>query len=54
MFDPQHLKGASAELVQSMFKIDRKVTELEHQKLQVEICNRLGLWTCLALYGGPR
>ena len=37
MFDPQHLEGASLELVQSMFKIGRKATELEHQKLQVEI-----------------
>ena len=37
MFDPQHLKGASTELVQSMFKIGRKATELECQKLQVEI-----------------
>ena len=38
MFDPQHLKEASAELVQSMFKISRKTTELERQKLQAEIC----------------
>ena len=38
MFDLQHLKGASTELVQSMFKIGRKATELEHQKLQAEIC----------------
>ena len=37
MFDPQHLKGASTELVQSMFRIGRKATELEHQKLQTEI-----------------
>ena len=37
MFDPQHLKGASTELVQSMFKIGRKATELERQKLQTEI-----------------
>ena len=38
MFDPQHLKGASTELVQSMFRISRKATELECQKLQMEIC----------------
>ena len=37
MFNPQHLEGASTELVQSMFKIGRKATELECQKLQVEI-----------------
>ena len=37
MFDRQHLEGASTELVQSMFKIGRKVTELKCQKLQVEI-----------------
>ena len=37
MFDPQHLEGASLELVQSMFKIGRKATELERQKLQAEI-----------------
>ena len=37
MFDPQQLKGASTELVQSMFRIGRKVTELEWQKLQPEI-----------------
>ena len=37
MFDPQHLKGASTELVQSMFTIGRKATELERQKLQTEI-----------------
>ena len=37
MFDPQHLEGASTELVQSMFKIGRKATELLRQKLQVEI-----------------
>ena len=29
MFDPQHLQGSSTELVQSMFKIGRKVAELE-------------------------
>ena len=37
MFDPQHLEGATSELVQSMFKIGRKATELECQKLQAEI-----------------
>ena len=37
MFDPQHLKGASTKLVQSMFRIRRKATELEWQKLQTEI-----------------
>ena len=37
MFDPQHLKGSSTELVQSMFKIGRKAAELERQKLQTEI-----------------
>ena len=37
VFDPQHLKGSSTELVQSMFKIGRKVAELERQKLQMEI-----------------
>ena len=31
------MEGASSELVQSMFKISRKATELECQKLQVEI-----------------
>ena len=37
MFNPQHLEGASTKLVQSMFKIGRKATELECQKLQAEI-----------------
>ena len=37
VFDPQHLKGASTKLVQSMFRIRRKATELEWQKLQTEI-----------------
>ena len=37
MFEPQHLQGASTELVQSMFKIGRKAAELERQKLQAEI-----------------
>ena len=31
------MEGASTELVQSMFKIGRKATELERQKLQTEI-----------------
>ena len=31
------MKGASTKLVQSMFRIGRKVTELERQKLQTEI-----------------
>ena len=37
MFNPQHLEGVSTKLVQSMFKIGRKATELECQKLQAEI-----------------
>ena len=37
MFEPQHLQGASTELVKSMFKIGRKAAELEQQKLQAEI-----------------
>ena len=37
MFNPQHLKGASTELVQSMFRIGRNATEVECQKLQTEI-----------------
>ena len=37
VFNPQHLKGASMELVQSMFKIGRKAAELERKKLQMEI-----------------
>ena len=37
MFEPQHLQGASTELVQSMFKIGRKAAELKRQKLQAEI-----------------
>ena len=37
MFDPQHLQGASTELVQSMFKIGRKAAELERTKLQSKI-----------------
>ena len=37
MFEPQHLQGASTELVQSMFKIGRKAAQLEREKLQAEI-----------------
>ena len=37
MFEPQHLQGASTELVQSMFKIGRTAAQLEREKLQVEI-----------------
>ena len=37
MFEPQHLQGASTELVQSMFKIGRTAAQLERQKLQMEI-----------------
>ena len=37
MFDPQHLQGASSELVQLMFKIGQKAAELERAKLQSEI-----------------
>ena len=37
MFDPQHLQGASSDLVHSMFQIGCKVAELEQTKLQVEI-----------------
>ena len=37
MFDPQHLRGARPELVQSMFKIGWKAAELERTKLQSEI-----------------
>ena len=37
MFDLQHLKGASADLVQSMFQVGRKAAELEHLKLQTVI-----------------
>ena len=37
MFDPQHLEGASADLVRSMFQVGRKAAELERQKLQMEI-----------------
>ena len=37
MFDPQHLEGASLDLVQSMFQVGRKAAELERVKLQMEI-----------------
>ena len=37
MFEPQHLQGASTELVQSMFKIGRTAAQLEREKLQAEI-----------------
>ena len=37
MFDQQHLEGASADLVRSMFQVGRKVAELERRKLQTEI-----------------
>ena len=37
VFDPKHLEGASSDLVQSMFKVDRKAVELERVKLQTEI-----------------
>ena len=37
MFDPQHLEGASSDLVWSMFQVGRKAAELERQKLQTEI-----------------
>ena len=37
MFEPQHLQGASSELVQSMFKIGRTAAQLKREKLQAEI-----------------
>ena len=37
MFDPQHLEGASSDLVRSMFQVGRKAAELERVKLQMEI-----------------
>ena len=37
MFDPQHLEGASSDLVWSMFQVSRKAAELERVKLQAEI-----------------
>ena len=37
MFDPEHLEGASSDLVWSMFQVGRKAAELKRQKLQAEI-----------------
>ena len=37
VFDPKHLKGASSDLVRSMFQVGRKAAELEREKLQMEI-----------------
>ena len=37
VFDPQHLKGASSDLVRSMFQVGQKAAELERVKLQMEI-----------------
>ena len=37
MFDPQHLEGASWDLVRSMFQVGQKAAELERTKLQSEI-----------------
>ena len=37
VFNPQHLEGASSDLVQSMFQVGRKAAELERVKLQTEI-----------------
>ena len=37
VFDPQHLQGASSDLVRSMFQIGCKAAELERTKLQTEI-----------------
>ena len=37
MFHPQHLEGASSDLVWSMFQVGRKAAELERVKLRVEI-----------------
>ena len=37
MLDPQHLEGASSDLVRSMFQVGRKAAELERVKLQMEI-----------------
>ena len=37
MFDPQHLEGASLDLVRSIFQVGRKAAELERIKLQAEI-----------------
>ena len=37
VFNLQHLKGTSADLVRSMFQVGRKAAELERVKLQTEI-----------------
>ena len=37
VFDPEHLKGASSDLVRSMFQVGWKAAELERVKLQTEI-----------------
>ena len=37
VFDPQHLQGASSDLVRSMFQVGQKAAELERVKLQTEI-----------------
>ena len=37
MFDLQHLRGTSSDLVQSMFQVGQKAAELERVKLQTEI-----------------
>ena len=37
ILDPQHLKGASSDLVRSMFQVGQKAAELERVKLQMEI-----------------
>ena len=37
VFDPQHLEGASSDLVRSMIQVGRKASELERVKLQMEI-----------------
>ena len=37
MFDPQHLEGASSDLVRSMFQVGHKAAKLKRVKLQIEI-----------------
>ena len=37
MFNPQHLEGASSDLVRSMFQVGRKAAKLDRVKLQTEI-----------------
>ena len=37
VFNPQHLRGASSDLVRSMFQVGWKAAELERVKLQTEI-----------------